>query len=182
MVGARARFVGCGTGAPVSLDGKLRIHFGKSANPMVLHLSGMCVSHRDTPVPIEDTTLLQPSPSRWQVASLREDARAHTIHLFVFKTNEFGCSRACTHQRSFVHVDFTTRARALLCRQMAGCGFILAGTRIRWSFTCLVCVSVTATRPCPSRTRHYCNRRPHCGHRRRRRAHLRVTTRTDSRN
>ena len=35
-----------------------------------------------------------------------------------------------------------------------------------------------ATRPCPSRTRHYCNRRPHCGHRRRRSAHLRGTTRT----
>ena len=62
-LGARARFVGCGTSAPVSLDGKLRIYFGKSANPMVLHLSGMCVSHRDTPVPIEDTTSLQPSPS-----------------------------------------------------------------------------------------------------------------------
>ena len=84
-LGARARFVGCGTSAPVSLDGKLRIYFGKSANPTVLHLSGMCVSHRDTPVPIEDTTSLQPSPSRWQVASLREDGRAHTIHLFVFK-------------------------------------------------------------------------------------------------
>ena len=35
----------------MSLDGKLRIYFCKNAIPMVLHLSGMCVSHRDTPVP-----------------------------------------------------------------------------------------------------------------------------------
>ena len=49
---------------------------------------------------------------------------------------------------------------------MAGCGFTSARTRIRWSFTCLVCVSVTTTRACPSRTRHHCNRRPHCSHRR----------------
>ena len=46
-------------------------------------------------------------------------------------------------------------ARARLCRQMASCGFTSARTRIRWCFTCLVCVSVTATRPC----------RHHCGHR-----------------
>ena len=39
-------------------------------------------------------------------------------------------------------------------------------TRIRWSITCLACLSVTATRPCPPRTRHHCRRRPHCGHRR----------------
>ena len=81
----RARFVECGTSASVSLDVKLRIYFGKNANPMVLHFSGMCVSHRDTPVSNENTTYLQPSPSRLQVASLREDGRAHTIHLFVFK-------------------------------------------------------------------------------------------------
>ena len=49
-------------------------------------------------------------------------------------------------------------------------------TRIRWPFAFLVCVSVTTTRPSPARTRH------HCGHRRRRGACLRVTTRTDSRN
>ena len=71
--------------APLSLDGKWRIYFGKKANPMVLHLSGTCVSHRDTPVPTEDTTSLQPSHSRLQVASLREDGRAHTMHLFVFE-------------------------------------------------------------------------------------------------
>ena len=47
----------------VSLDGKLRIYFCKNAIPMVLHLSGMCVGHRDTPVPSDDTTSLQPSPS-----------------------------------------------------------------------------------------------------------------------
>ena len=62
----------------MSLDGKLRIYFSKSANPTVLLLSNMCVSHRDT-------TSLQPSSSRWQVASLREDGRAHTVHLFVFE-------------------------------------------------------------------------------------------------
>ena len=33
--------------AVLSLDSKLRIYFDKNANPMVLHLSGMCVSHRD---------------------------------------------------------------------------------------------------------------------------------------
>ena len=52
---------------------------------MVLHLSGMCVSHRDTPVPTKDTTSWQPSPSRLQVANLCEDGRAHIIHLFVLK-------------------------------------------------------------------------------------------------
>ena len=71
--------------APLSLDGKWRIYFGKKANPMVLHLSGTCVSHRDTPVFTEDTTSLQPSHSRLQVASLRGDGRAHTMHLFVFE-------------------------------------------------------------------------------------------------
>ena len=44
-----------------------------------------CVNHRDTPVPTEDTTSLQPSSSRLQVANLCEDGRAHTIHLFVLK-------------------------------------------------------------------------------------------------
>ena len=80
------------------------------------------------------------------------------------------------HQRSPVHLKSTRAARAPLCRQMAGCGFTSARTRIRWPFTCLVCVSVTTTRPCPPRTRHHCDRR------RRRGAYLRVTTRTDSRN
>ena len=47
----------------LSPDGKWQIYFGKNANPMVLHLSGMCVSHRDTPVPTEDTTSLRPSTS-----------------------------------------------------------------------------------------------------------------------
>ena len=28
------------------------------------------------------------------------------------------------------------------------------------------CMSVTTTRACPPRTRHHCNRRPHCSHRR----------------
>ena len=35
---------------------KLRVYFSKVANPMVIHLSGMCVCHRGTPVPTEDTT------------------------------------------------------------------------------------------------------------------------------
>ena len=47
----------------LSLEGKLRIYIGKSANPTVLHLSGMCVSHHDTPVPNKNRTLLQPSTS-----------------------------------------------------------------------------------------------------------------------
>ena len=53
-------------------------------------------------------------------------------------------------------------ARSPLCRLTVSCGFTSARARIRRSFTCLVCVSVTATRPCPSRTRHHCNRLPHC--------------------
>ena len=44
-----------------------------------------CVNRRDTPVPTEDTTSLQPSSSRLQVANLCEDGRDHTFHLFVFK-------------------------------------------------------------------------------------------------
>ena len=44
-----------------------------------------CVNHRDTPVPTEDTTSLQPLSSRLQVANLCEDGRAHTIHLFVLE-------------------------------------------------------------------------------------------------
>ena len=34
----------CGIYQKVSTDGRLRIYFGKDANPMVLHLSGACVS------------------------------------------------------------------------------------------------------------------------------------------
>ena len=45
----------------------------------------MRVCHHDTPVHTEDTTSLQPSPSRLQVANPCEDGRAHSIHLFVFK-------------------------------------------------------------------------------------------------
>ena len=44
-------------------------------------------------------------------------------------------------------------ARAPLCRLTVSCGFTSVKTR-------------TATCPCPSRTRHHCNRRPHCRHRR----------------
>ena len=59
-----AMFSRCGTSTSVSPNGsKLRIYFGKNANPMPLPLSGMCVCHHDTPGPIEDTTLLQPSTS-----------------------------------------------------------------------------------------------------------------------
>ena len=56
------------------------------------------------------------------------------------------------------------KGTSALGRQMAGWGFTSARTRIRWSFTCLVCVSVTTARSCPPRTRHHCNRRPHCSH------------------
>ena len=58
------------------------------------------------------------------------------------------------------------------CRLTVSCGKTSARARIRLSFTCLVCVSVTATRPCPSKTRHHFNRRPRGGR-------LRVFVRTD---
>ena len=73
---------------------------------------------------------------------------------------QLGC---CTHD---IERALSGAARAPLCRLTVSCGFTSARARIRRSFTCLVCVSVTATRPCPSRTRHHCNRRPHCSHRR----------------
>ena len=91
------------------------------------------------------------------------------VHVFLI-----GC---CTHD---VERALSSAARAPLCRLTVSCGFTSARTRIRWPFTCLICVSVTATRPCPPRTRHHCNRRHHCGHRRRRHANLQVTMRTDS--
>ena len=147
-----------GTSASLSPDGRLRIYFGKSANPMVLHLSGMCVSHRDTPVPIEDTTSLQPSPSRWQVASLREDGRAHTIHLFVFKQMCLDVlALARTNGHLFMwnlpqgHERFSV-ARwqvADLRRQERESD----GPSLVW----YVCQS--PRRPCPSRTRHHCSHR-----------------------
>ena len=79
---------------------------------------------------------------------------------------EIGC---CTHD---IECALSRAARATLCRLTVSCGFTSARMRIRRSFTCLVCVSVTATRPCPSRTRHHCNRR-------RRSGKLRVFVRTD---
>ena len=71
---------------------------------------------------------------------------------------EFGC---CTHD---IERALSGAARALLCRLTVSCGKTSARARIRWSFTCLVCVSVTATRACPPRTQHHCNRLPHCSH------------------
>ena len=167
--------------ASVSLDGKWQIHSGKKANPMVLHLSGMCVNHRDTPVPTEDTTSLQPSPSRLQVANLFEDGRAHTIHLFVFKhigldvfllarTNALRFMRNLPkrHKHFFVarwHVADLPRHDA---NPMA----------LRLSGMC-ICHHDT---PVPQRTGPHCGHRHHCVHRRRRGANLRLTTRTDPRN
>ena len=79
----------------------------------------------------------------------------------------FGCSLAranfsCvklgigTH---YIERALSSAARTPLCPQMAGCGFSSARMRIRWCFTYLARVSITATRPCPPRTRHPCNRR-----------------------
>ena len=56
-------------------------------------------------------------------------------------------------------------ARAPLCRLTASGRFTSARTRIRWLFACLVCVSVTTTRPCTLRTRHHCGHRHQCVHR-----------------
>ena len=47
----------------LSPDGKFQNYLVKNANPIVLHLSGMCVCHHGTPVPNENTTSLQPSTS-----------------------------------------------------------------------------------------------------------------------
>ena len=79
---------------------------------------------------------------------------------------KLGC---CTHD---IERTLSGVARAPLCRLTVSCGFTSARARIRLSFTCLVCVSVTATRPCPSRTRHHFNRHPRGGK-------LRVFMRTD---
>ena len=179
--GTHDRFVECGTSASVSLDGKWQIYFGKNANPMVLLLSCMCVSHRDTPVPTEDTTSLQPSPSRLQVANLCENGRAHTIRLFVLK---------------HVGLDVFLLARTSALLSMRNLPerhkhFSVA----RWHVADLpqhdsnpmalrlsgMCVCHHAT-PVPPRTRHHCGHRHHCVHRRRRGAYLRLTTSTDSRN
>ena len=71
-------FIACGTSASVSLDGRLRIYFGKIANPMALRLSGMCVCHHDTPVHTEDTTSLRPSTALETTSpSCREDRFRH---------------------------------------------------------------------------------------------------------
>ena len=59
----------------MSLDGKLRIYFGRSANPTVFHSSGTCVTHHDTAVPNENTTLLPPSHRRRRRAHLRVTTR-----------------------------------------------------------------------------------------------------------
>ena len=65
-VQAPTDFCPCGiyhTSTSASLSPDSRLHFGKNANPMALHLSGLCVCHHDTPVPNENATLLQPSTS-----------------------------------------------------------------------------------------------------------------------
>ena len=103
-------------------------------------------------------------------------ALARTNFFSYAQSVQLGCG---THDIERV---LSSVARAPLCRLMACCRFTSARTRIRWCFTCLVCVSVTATRPCTPRTRHHCGHRHHCVHRRRRGAYLRLTTRTDSRN
>ena len=65
-----------------------------------------------------------------------------------------GC---CTHVSN---VFCRVRDERHLCRLTVNCRFTSTRTRTRWSFTCLFCMSVTATRPCPPRTRHHSNRRP----------------------
>ena len=91
---------------------------------MVLHLSGTCVSHRDTPVPTEDTTSLQPSHSRLQVASLREDGRAHTIHKFVFEHIALEVFSVAHLFRKNVHLPFQCLGQLL-----GGCSIIGTVTR-----------------------------------------------------
>ena len=116
-----------------------------------------------------------------QVASVREDGLTHFICLtFDIIVWMFSCTRqfsmcpcvelgCCTHD---IERALSRTARAPLCRLTASGGFISARKRIRWSFTCLVRVSVIATRPCSPRTRHHCNRRT-------RGCKLRVFVRTD---
>ena len=82
----------------VSLDGKLRIYFCKNAIPMVLHLSGMCVGHRDTPVPSDDTTSLQPSPSM-QPSSESLRGRIHEIRVLLVWKSTFTHMRASAFMR-----------------------------------------------------------------------------------
>ena len=116
--------------------------------------------------PTEDTTSLQASPSRMQISSLCEDGRAHTIHLYVCKhlgLDVFLLARTNAH---LSHVESTRASQALLSPD--GMLRIYIGeTRIRWPFACLVCVSVTTTRPCTPRTRHHCGHRQHWKLRRR---------------
>ena len=87
-------------------------------------------------------------------------------NFFICQCVKLGCG---THD---IELVLSSVARAPLCRLTASGRFTSARTRIRWCFTCLVCVSVTATRPCPPRTRHHCNRRP-------RGCRLRIFARTD---
>ena len=140
----RARFIECGTSASVSLDGKWRIFLSKNANPMVLHLSGMlCQSPRHARAhqghDIFATVVLE-------VAGC-ESLRGITLFIFSY-LNMLVWMCSCLH------------APTLFCP----CGIYQSGTntslssddmlriylgmtRIQLPFACLVCVSVTTTRP-----------------------------------
>ena len=83
--------------------------------------------------------------------------------MFLVRLN---CLDVLALARTNVHLSMWNLPEGPLCRLTVSCGFTSARTRIRRSFTCLICTSVTTTRPSPRRTRHHCNRRPHPSHRR----------------
>ena len=84
-----------------------------------------------------------------------------TGQFFMCPCVKLGC---CTHD---IERDLSRAARAPLSRLTVSCGFYFGKNANPTAFIGLVCVSVTTTRACLPRTRHHCNRRPHCSHRRR---------------
>ena len=118
----------------------------------------------------------------WYVCLSPRHARAHQGHdiIATVALEVAGCESLrgrtgslfiCSYLNILVWMCSCLHAPTLICP----CGIYQSGTsisqspdgmlricfgetRIRWPFACLVCVSVTTTRPCTQRTRH------HCGH------------------
>ena len=107
----RARFIECGTSASVSLDGKWQIYFGKNANPMVLHLSGMlCQSPRHARAPPRTR---HPCNRRPRGCRLRIFARTDGLTLFI-----------CSYLNMLVWMCSCLHAPTLFCP----CGIYQSGT------------------------------------------------------
>ena len=124
----------------------------------------------------EDTISGKPSqsPPKRHLASLHEDG----MPKFTASCSDVAAlaraSFICVHVLNFGVAHMISSAlRRVRHERLSVAGWQVVGLLRQeresdGSFTCLVSVSATATRPCPPRTRLHSSHRHHCGHRRRR--------------